>query len=280
MLACLFAACFAVEANEYRRFEIPRSKVVTLEDTDSGREYDIFIKVPNGYSNPENKDRKYPVVYLTDAMYTFQIVSGATRFPINFGKMEDVFIVGISWENGISPAASRIRDYTPVKDPSWKMSTGEAENHLRFIRTVVFGELDSKYRVDNSRRTYMGNSLGGLLGAYALFQHAEMFKNYVLGSPSFWYMDKMIFDVETAYAERNKKLEARIFVSVGSREEPKYYTGGAGHNLVADAHTFYNVLKLRGYKDLEIQLHIVEGATHQTAFPTTAIQGLFWLFKT
>ncbi len=159
---CLLFLVFisAAQASGFRSFEIPRTEILAVHDTNTKRNYELFVKVPKGYGSIAQKDWKYPVIYLTDAMYTFQIVSGATRYPMNSGKMEDAIIVGISWDQGVSPKASRIRDYTPTTDENWKMKTGEADAHLRFIRDVVFSEVESRYRVNSNRRTYVGNSLG------------------------------------------------------------------------------------------------------------------------
>jgi len=274
LLFLVFAS--TAQASSLRGFEIPRTETLAVHDIDTNRNYEIFIKVPKGYDAPLQKNWKYPVIYLTDAMYTFQIVSGATRYPMNSGKMEDAIIVGISWDSGLSPKASRIRDYTPTTDETWKMKTGEADTHLRFIRNVVFSEVESRYRVNPGRRTYVGNSLGGLFGAYILLQRPEMFQNYILGSPSFWFHNKVIFDLERNYAERNNELDANVFIAVGEHERPEE---SMGHDLVSDATLFYETIKSRNYAGLNIELRVVEWANHETAFPTTAIQGIYWSLK-
>jgi hypothetical protein len=40
-------------------------------------------------------------------------------------------------------------------------------------------------------------------------------------------------------------------------------------------------LKLSGelFPNTKVKLLTIQGAIHETAFPTTAIQGLYWLFK-
>ena len=99
-----------VEAQNISSFEIPRSSVIDIKDSISDRVYPIFIKLPASYKR--NNTKSYPVIYLTDAWYSFQIVSGATRFPMNSGKMQEAIIVGISYSKGSKGSSSRVRDYT------------------------------------------------------------------------------------------------------------------------------------------------------------------------
>ncbi len=78
--------------------EIPRSETVSLIEKSTSRVYPLFIKTPRSYS--PNTDKTYPVIYLTDAPYAFQLASWATRFPMNSGAMKKAIIVGISYSKG------------------------------------------------------------------------------------------------------------------------------------------------------------------------------------
>lgn len=267
------------EPAEPSAFKIPRTEILPLIDPETRREYDLFIKLPRSYRNQEDKGRRYPVIYLTDAMYTFQIVSGATRYPMAVRKMEEAIIVGVSWDKNEHSTASRVRDYTPSHDPDWKLHTGEAEAHLRFFRETVFPTIEGRYRADPARRTYVGNSLGGLLGAYTLLEHTDMFASYVLGSPSLWFDDRMIFDLEDEYAKQRDDLRANVFVGIGDQEKPEFQGPNWNHDMVADANRFYQALHDRQYPGLRLEYRVIGNANHETAFPTTAIQGLYWLLK-
>jgi len=145
---------------------IPRSSVVEIKDLATNLTYPLFIKLPKSYKKQKNK--RYPVIYLTDALYAFQIVSGATRFPMNFNSMEEAIIVGISYAKGSKGSSSRVRDYTPTFNEQWKNKTGDAKQHALFIENTVFNYIDTNYRTDIANRTFIGNSLGGLFGTYIL----------------------------------------------------------------------------------------------------------------
>ena len=52
-------------------FSIPRTEIVPVTDAGTNRKYDLFIKLPRSYGDREHKNERYPVIYMTDAMYTF-----------------------------------------------------------------------------------------------------------------------------------------------------------------------------------------------------------------
>ncbi|MBE0368409.1 alpha/beta hydrolase [Pseudoalteromonas aurantia] len=259
-----------VKAQDRNTFEIPRSNVIEIQDPDSGRVYPLFIKLPRSYNKRE--DKSYPVIYLTDAWYSFQVVSGATRFPMNTGKMKEAIIVGISYSKGSKGPSSRIRDYTHTEDSSWKFQTGKAKEHISFIEKSVFPFIEKNYRVNESR-TFVGNSLGGLLGAYILFTKADMFNNYVLGSPSVWFKDNDILKIKTDPNSNKHK----VFIAVGANETIQL--DSPKHDMVKGAKELELKLSGESFPNTKVKLLTIQGANHETAFPTTAIQGLYWLFK-
>ena len=259
-----------VKAQNISSFKIPRSSVIEIKDPISDRVYPIFIKLPASYKR--NNEKSYPVIYLTDAWYSFQIVSGATRFPMNSGKMQEAIIVGVSYSKGSKGPSSRVRDYTHKKDTSWKLQTGKALEHATFIEGSIFPFIKSHYRVNNSR-TYVGNSLGGLFGAYIFLTKPDMFNNYILGSPSVWYSNSDILKLKS----KPNLNTHNIFIAVGAREtieldSPQY-------DMVNGANKLASKLSGEQFPNVKVKLLTVEGANHETAFPTTAIQGLYWLFK-
>ncbi|MCF6443057.1 alpha/beta hydrolase [Pseudoalteromonas luteoviolacea] len=259
-----------VKAHNISSFEIPRSSVIDIKDPLSNRVYPIFVKLPASYER--NKQTSYPVIYLTDALYSFQIVSGATRFPMNTGKMEEAIIVGISYSKGSKGPSSRIRDYTHKKDTSWKLETGQALQHANFIESSIFPYIKSNYRVNESR-TYVGNSLGGLFGAYILLTKPDMFTNYILGSPSVWFMNNDILNIKPKQNLNTHK----IFIAVGDRETPE--KDSPRHDMVTGAKKLALKLSSEQLPNVKVKFLAVQGANHETVFPTTAIQGLYWLFK-
>ncbi|WP_428637228.1 alpha/beta hydrolase [Shewanella sp.] len=264
----------AASAIELGKVEIPRTQVFELTDPVSKRVYPLWVKLPRSYQ--PDSTRRYPVIYVSDAPYAFQIVSGMTRFPMNSGKMREAIIVGLSYAKGDKGPQSRVRDYTPFSDTDWKLTTGGASQYVDYLQTQVLPFMAEHYRVDDKERTFVGNSLGGLLGAYLLLERPNLFDNYVLGSPSVWFKGEQILSLTAKGRAKDKQLlKRRVFLAVGALETPD--KGNMQHDMVAGADKLRAHLKHQLGDLIELESLTIEGARHETAFPTTASQGLYWL---
>ncbi|WP_448568963.1 alpha/beta hydrolase [Thalassotalea ganghwensis] len=248
--------------------QVPRTQVIELAEPNTKRIYPIFVKTPASYD--KKKQKQYPVIYLTDAWYSFQIASGATRFPMNSGKMAEAILVGISYEKGSKGPSSRIRDYTPSTDKSWRFETGNASGHSQFIRDTLIPFINRHYRT-NDQRTFVGNSLGGLLGAYLLFNQPETFTSYIIGSPSVWFNDNEILN--SSHQPISKRIN--VYLAVGDMERPEF---GQQHDMVAGAQQLKQKINAVYGKNVNLTFKVIDDARHATAFPTTLIQGLDWLY--
>lgn len=261
----LLLSFIATAASEYKAYEMPRTQVIPIQNSESGGQYELYIKLPEDYL--KDSDKTYPVIYFTDAIYHIEILSTATE-----NIMEDVILVGISWQKDIEEAvkekygahASRFKDYS-----FWKTSNpehpllqfGQASNHLAFIRNNVFSYVEQNYRTNPNNRSYFGYSLGGVFGAYILMTQPDTFKNYVLGSPSVHLLTK--YKIEFA----DKKLNANVFISRGTLEEEE---------LREPINEFVSLLKARNDNNLSIESAVIEG-DHGTAFPMTGVRSVTWL---
>lgn len=244
----------------HKPYEISRTEVLPIVDSKNNRNYELYVKLPSSYS--ENNTKKYPVIYFTDAKWHFEILSGATEY-----LFDDVILVGISWELGLDENQdfkSRYRDYSIQKsqDSIHQLTYhfGGAHEHVSFIKNDVFTLIENKYRVNSNDRTYFGYSLGGLFGSYILMKEPQLFKNYILGSPSIKLNQELL---------KNAKItntKTRVFISVGSEE----------NELKKELPQFIRLLKKYHNNNLSINSKIIEG-THKTAFPSSAINGIIWL---
>ncbi|WP_157960490.1 alpha/beta hydrolase [Marinimicrobium alkaliphilum] len=269
VIACGIFACAIASASPY---QMPNTESKILIDENTKREYQLYIKLPEDYS----ENVSYPVVYLTDAWYTFPVVAGSVQVPMATERMKNVIVVGISRDLSIDRDTSRLRDFTPTTPESWERESGEADLYHNFISNDVFNYIDSTYSTDKDQRTYVGVSLGALWGSYVLLKYPDTFSNYVLASPALWFDDEYIFRLEQEYAKSNSDLKAKVYLSVGSLEVLK----GEGFTLdmVSDSRKLYEALKSRQYNSLTIKNAVVDSANHETAFPASSIMGLYWLF--
>jgi predicted alpha/beta superfamily hydrolase len=275
-----FAATTAPAPDDAPPFQIERSHVHTLASPTLGRSYQLYVKLPPGYDKPENAQRRYPVVWLTDGPYTFQVASGETRVPFNQGSFEEFILVGLSYAQGEEPAQSRERDLTPFPDIRDKpYPTGGAPTYLDFLKNEAMPLIEATYRIDPAQRTLAGQSYGGLFGLWVLFTEPQLFRNYVLTSASLWYNRRAIFALETKFAERHKDLIANVWFAIGANEHPAPCGRQPGecpdNDMVADQAAMAKALRSRRYRSLKVHTKIVDGAHHTTTFPV----GLLWAMQ-
>lgn len=272
ILVFLFLLPFiSVEATERKSYEMPGTQVIPIQDAQSGGQYELYIKLPEGYL--ENNDAKYPVIYFTDAVWHIEILSASTQF-----LMEEVILVGVSWQKDIKEDlkkeagahVSRFRDYTIRKSGNpeiqAKYQLGQAGNHLAFIRNDVIKYIEKSYRTNRDNRTYFGYSAGGLFGAYILLTQPDTFKNYILGSPSLKGDIPYLSQLESNAELKRKGLNANVFVSYGSLEK----------ELGEGAEKLISMLKNRNDKSLSLKHVVIEG-DHQAALPMTGVRSVTWL---
>ena len=279
ILALMLALCqmsTSLAQPEPRAFSLPRTQIVEISDPVGERDYRLFIQTPVDYE--ESTEQEFPIIYITDATYNLPMIEGFVRVASNSDAIEQVILVGVSSERGRTFRESRILDYTPVVDDEWLSPTGGADAFLDFVRSAVFGYVETNYRADGDNRTYVGYSLGGLLGAYALLAHPEMFRNYVLVSPSLYYRDNYVLKtLESGEVSLPGSL-TRVYLSAGEYETPEH--SDIRNDLVADAERFSERLNGINHPMLEVRMQVVEDAVHSTAFPEPMARALHWMLKT
>ena len=248
--------------------ELTQIQVIPIKDTKNDRHYELYIELPEGYS--ENKDKKYPVLYYTDAKWHIEMLSGSTEY-----MLEDVILVGISWQKDISEDlkkkygahVSRFSDYSMKKITSTKhpkIKFGQANTHLDFIRNDIITYVESTYRTDSNSRTYFGYSLGGEFGTYILLTKPDTFNNYIIGSPSIKNEVPYLSELNSKFG--SKSLNANVFIIHGTLEK----------NMVEPIDSLVKILNDRRDSGLAVQKKVIEGS-HQTAFPMTAVHSVAWL---
>ncbi|MFT4567028.1 MAG: putative alpha/beta superfamily hydrolase [Saprospiraceae bacterium] len=250
---------------------LPRIQVIPIKDTKADRQYELYIKLPEGYS--EANDIQYPVLYSTDGMWHIELLSAATEYLI-----EDIILVGISWQKDINEDllnekgahGSRFRDYSIRKSSNpehqAKYQIGQASNHLAFIRNDVIKYMENKYRTDPNNRTYFGYSMGGKFGAYILLAQRDAFKNYILGSPSLKGDISYLSELGSIGESNRNGLNVNVFISYGALE----------NELGGHAKEFVALLKDRNDESLALE-HVVVAGDHQAAFPITGVRSVTWL---
>ena len=264
-LCLLFSA--TTLASEYLSYEMPNTQVIPLKDTQTNKQYELYIKLPDDYGVSESEE--YSVIYFTDAVWHIDVLSAATAF-----LLEDVILVGISWQKNSEQAlvqeygehVSRFTDYsfwTKSNPDHPKLVFGQANNHLQFIRSQVIPFVENNF-LTNASNTYFGYSLGGLFGAHTLLTQPDTFDNYILGSPSVQLLSQEDSQIKTS----TRMIKANILLTNGSEEVER------------GEHIQSFIAKLQGKQNKALNVeHIVIDGDHQSAFPETAIESIKWLSR-
>jgi predicted alpha/beta superfamily hydrolase len=245
---------------------LPNTEVRQLKSSATGREYDIYVRLPDGYKTDQGK--QYPVIYSLDGQWDFKMLDSICGGLVYDKFIPEVIIVGITYSGqNADYGALRAKDYTPVRDLFFG-GAGDGPKFLAFLKEQLIPFIESNYRVDPSQRVLMGSSFGGTFTLYALFSDPTLFQGYLAGSPVVVYGNRFAFQQEAEYASSHADLPVRLFISVGGAEELAY-----------PVEEFMQVLRDRKYRGLALETLIVEGEGHASNKPESYNRGLRFVFQ-
>jgi len=264
---------FAAQEN-HRPYTMERSEVIDFHAKANGKDYEVYVKLPESYA--DNPGKKYPLIVLTDGQYAFSLLSSINwRMSERNQVYEQSIIVGISYSKRDDISKSRVRDFTPPASTDEKFKnkadeSGRADLYVQFIAEELLPYLMSHYSVDTTKKIYAGHSYGGLLGTYILFTQPNLFDYYLIGSPSLWFNNKVMFNLEANYAKANKDLKAKVFIAAGNEEQdPKF-------GMLNSMRALEKQLKMRQYPQLSLVTRTLSNEGHLSVYPTFITQGLLW----
>lgn len=251
-------------AEDIKKYEIENTEVKSLKSSRNGKEYELYIQLPSSYHTSASS---FPVIFLNDTPFSFPIASGVVGL-LGGNDIGEVILVGISYSKGDKVGISRTRDYTPTFAPDEtsyyslesKKVSGQSDNYIEFISGQVLPYVKAHYRADFSNKIFVGHSFSGLLGVSILLKQPELFDHYIIGSPSLWYDNRVMFSLEEAYSKNHKSMKANVYMYVGDSEDTE------DHKMIYDITSFEKVLKSRNYSGLNVKSEVLQNATHHSAF--------------
>ena len=212
-----------VRLDRYRELDVTGT-VRRLEVTGGaggavGAQRDLLVWLPPGYDEPENAERRYPVLYLMDGQNIFEHLPGVwgewradetAQRLVELGLIEPVVIVGV-------PHAGRYRaeEYLPMR--ALDNAEPQAEAFVSWLRHEVFPRAERAFRVSDEAadRGIGGASFGAVVSAYAAAEHPELFGFLLLesmptlaGAEGRW----------KRYLESVERWPERVYIGMGGRE--------------------------------------------------------------
>ena len=245
---------------------LPDTEVRTLKSSNTGRNYDIYVRFPANYARDGKKT--YPVLYVLDGQWDFKLLDSIYG-GLHYDKfVPEMIIVGVTY-SGANPdyEALRAKDYTPTPVMGL-LGSGDGPKFLAFFKEELIPFIEAEYQADGSRRTLMGSSFGGLFTLYAMFTETELFSGYVAASPAVLYDNGVVFEQEAEYASTHQDLPVRLFLSIGELE-----------TLARPVQEFILVVSERDYGGLTMEARIIKGEGHASNKPEAFNRGLRFIFQ-
>ncbi|MCR9271364.1 MAG: alpha/beta hydrolase-fold protein [Hyphomonadaceae bacterium] len=263
---------------------------VTLANTETfsisseivGDEFFIKIAYPRDYAQT---DKRYPVLYVTDAETNFGALQYVAQRLAKDQLIPELILVGIAYDTSYKEFYRlRSRDLRPSipdepeLDLGGRPDEGKAEKFADFLRRELIPAIDEQYRTIEGDRAYYGHSYGGLFGVWSLMYETDLFNRYVILSPSLWWGELWWGSPrishgyhilpERAATHGTPELEARVFVASGELEpridelQEKWATA------------------IRPMLDPSVKMRdlIYEDETHRTIFGRGIMDGLRFVF--
>lgn len=100
----------------------------------------------------------------------------------------------------------------------------------------------------------------------------------IAGSPALFWDDRYFFRLEESYAQVNRELPARIFLSVGLEEYDEQRPETDCFCMVRNLRRLIETFERRRYEGLEWQVHYFEDENHQSVVPATVSRGLRFVY--
>lgn len=248
---------------------------------DAGRE--LHVVLPDGYSATA---APYPVLVCLDAQWTFGTVCDAA---LNLGLarlLPRVVVIGVGWTTPSTREVvhARAACFTPTiaaippavaRNMANPPRLGEAAGFQGWLLDDALPALHARYRIDPTQQTLIGHSLSGLFGLYTLFTRPKAFNRWLLASPSSWWDNKTIFDLEANSSRQGRVASSRVYLAVGSEET----LIGGDIPMVANTVAMHERLQARRESGLEATVEILDGEMHHSVMPAAVSRGLRWLYR-
>ncbi len=243
LLEYLWTAFFTRSSVEDRKI-LAIGETIEIRSTILKESRRINIYLPHGYA--EGSTKRYPVIYLLDGSIDEDFIHIAGL--VQFGSFSWINMIPESIVVGIGNV-DRQRDFTFLsKNQNQEdfQSAGGSQQFINFIEKELQPLIKKEYRTD-SEKTIIGQSLGGLLATEILFKQPALFDNYVIISPSLWWDNESLLNLEPKPDHVNS-----IYIGVGKE----------GDVMESLANKLHQNLLSRNSRDTQIYFGYFENQDH------------------
>lgn len=248
----------------------------------TNRDYLLYIGYPWSYQT--EPERKYPVVYHTDAYWSFPLFNSLGG--LWYDKLApEYIIVGIGYAGkNVDYNKERMYELSPSRqDYDWAADMtcpmGGARKFLDAIKMEIIPYVEEHTRADTSFRALAGASMGGLFSLFAMYEEPRLWQGIIAVSPVVEWDHCWLFHRESQlraqvmgnnYDTSKYDFLPRLFMSVGGAEDAPFIGG---------IKAFNEIISSAGYANFEHEFRIIEGEGHASNCPESYTRGLRFIFK-
>lgn len=165
-------------------------KTIVSKHLKEKREY--WVRLPLGY----NQKSSYPVIYILDAEWRFNIAQALETDLSENGKIPQHIVVGITHPNrrlDLSFSTSKVNHKGEIDTLAFTIeNSGNGKHFLAYLEQELIPEINKNYR-SNGYNILVGHSLGGYFCSYVLPEQ-KSFKSLQIYDPSIWYSNGEAID--------------------------------------------------------------------------------------
>lgn len=233
-------------------------KTHTISSAHLEKDYTIHILYPPNY----NQNKAYRTLFLLDANDYFQEME--TLVQNNY--LDNTILIGIDY----NVFNERVHDFTYPADTGVPNS-GQANHYIRFLNEELLVYIKDELKIQSIDNTLLGHSLTGYFATYLLYQQEEPnpFEHIIAASPSLWWGNSYIFDLEESFNQKNISLNASFFITMGDLE---------GVLMNTHFNAFEKILNNRSYLSSNFQLKKYSNISHRNSPILSFKEGLSLIY--
>ena len=143
-------------------------------------------------------------------------------------------------------------------------TTGSSEKFIEFLEKELLPFIDQKYKTTD-KKYVIGQSLGGLLASEILIKKPQLFNQYIITSPSFWWDDESLLKLAEEKVDKKDFNNTFVYISVG-KEHP---------TMIKEAKKFAEILNKKNIKN---EFRYFEKENHATILHNSLYEAFKILF--
>jgi predicted alpha/beta superfamily hydrolase len=247
-----------------------------------GNARSLVVYVPPGYE--QNKDKRYPVLYLNDGQNLFDEATSyqgvewgldeTAQRLIGAGQIKPLIIVGVY------NSEQRTAEFTPPFSFVSKNDAAKGDQYAKMIVDQAKRFVDERYRTLSDRANTMigGGSMGGLIALYTARTHNDVFGGVIALSPWLRIGNQSI--AKELIGDGAWLKNSHAYIDMGTDPGHNYAGGADGKTAIADADQLVAELEKAGLtQGKQFVYRTIEGGKHnESSWSETAEQVLLAVY--